>query len=231
MPYNFRVHFSGKSNKNHLTMNMLRSITWLLIAGLIALSNGCEDDDDGNGDSSGDFGENDPSVVVALGDSITAGYPGGLTPYPALLSTMTGKWVVNAGVSGDMTADGAGRVGGLLSRYKPGYLIVLLGANDAIHNVDPDDSVANLRRIINAARDRKTRPIVGTVLNMYGDHAAYQPRVDALNQKIRQMCSSENVRCVDLSGASSSRDYFTADGLHPNQLGHQKIAEAFAGAL
>ena len=57
------------------------------------------------------------TVVLALGDSITAGY--GLDPgqaWPALLAEKTGWKIVNGGISGDKTGDALARLPALLER-------------------------------------------------------------------------------------------------------------------
>src|SRR4029450_2334934 len=75
-------------------------------------------------------------VIVAFGDSLTAGY--GVAPeesYPALLGARLREdgyryRVINAGVSGDTTAGGLRRVDWAL-KLKPEFALVELGANDA----------------------------------------------------------------------------------------------------
>jgi hypothetical protein len=92
-------------------------------------------------------------VLVAFGDSLTAGY--GLTrgeAYPALLETRMaaagfGYRVVNAGVSGDTTAGGLRRVDWAL-KLQPEVVIVALGANDGLRGLDPAAVRVNLDRIV-----------------------------------------------------------------------------------
>ncbi len=187
-------------------------------------------DDDGGGESH-DFGDNDPNVVVALGDSITAGYPGGLVPYPAILSSMVAKRVVNGGVSGNTSGEAAARVPGLLNRHRPGYLIILIGSNDAIGGLDPQTTVARVRGIIGQARARKTVPILSSIPPMYGSYRIYQGHVEALNTALRAMASEERVKFVNAGGRLNDEMLFQRDGLHPNQEGHQRLATAFANAL
>ena len=58
--------------------------------------------------------------VLALGDSLTFGT--GATPdtaYPAVLATLTGWAVVNAGVPGDTAAQAVARLPALLQEHKP----------------------------------------------------------------------------------------------------------------
>src|SRR3954468_477505 len=109
----------------------------------------------------------DPSsviTIVALGDSLTAGY--GLSrkqAWPALIAEkMRGAGydfeVVNAGSSGDTTAGGLRRLPEILRAHKKiDILIVELGINDAFRGVDIDQIRSNLQEIIDQARARQPR--------------------------------------------------------------------------
>lgn len=94
--------------------------------------------------------------VLALGDSLTAGY--GLpasqsfaAQLEALLRTRhPGAVVHNAGVSGDTTAGGLARLSRVLGRLPspPNLAIVELGANDLLRGVSPERMGANLDAIL-----------------------------------------------------------------------------------
>ena len=95
-------------------------------------------------------------VIVAFGDSITAGF--GVLPdeaYPALLGERLRREgypyrVVNGGVSGDTTAAALRRVDWVL-RSNPSIVIVALGANDGLRHQSVtamrDNLVAIVRRL------------------------------------------------------------------------------------
>ena len=91
--------------------------------------------------------------VLALGDSLTAGY--GLAPddsFPAQLEAALRRAgiqarVVNGGVSGDTSAGGLARLDWLLAE-KPDLVIVELGANDGLRGLDPASTRDNLDRIL-----------------------------------------------------------------------------------
>jgi acyl-CoA thioesterase-1 len=95
----------------------------------------------------------DERVIVAFGDSLTAGY--GVAPeesYPALLGARLREAgyryrVINAGVSGDTTAGGLRRVDWAL-KLKPEIALVELGANDALRGQDLEKTRANLDAIV-----------------------------------------------------------------------------------
>ena len=98
----------------------------------------------------------DEVTILALGDSLFAGY--GLAPgqsYPAHLETALKARgiparIVNAGVSGDTTADGLARVDFVLSgmKQKPALAIISLGGNDMLRAVPPAETRRNLAAIL-----------------------------------------------------------------------------------
>src|SRR3954471_17090355 len=106
----------------------------------------------------------DPSgviTIVALGDSLTAGY--GLSrkqAWPALVAEKMRDAgyefeVINAGSSGDTTAGGLRRLVALLRAHKKIDVFVLeLGINDAFRGVDPAQIRDNLQAIIDQTRAR-----------------------------------------------------------------------------
>ncbi len=201
-----------------------------LAAAMMALAIGCEGSDSGgSGAGGGDFGLNDRNVVVALGDSITYGYLLDGVPYPAQLGAMIGKNVVNAGVPGDRSSGGLARTGGLLRRYHPGYMVIMLGANDAIHGGDVMETIGNLESIVNVCRANKTVPILCTLTPMTASHTLYQGGVEARNAEIGALGSRLKVRV-----ARPRLDPLTdlvSDGLHPNQSGATRIAAAVANVF
>lgn len=196
------------------------------IAGLVGCENNSSDKD------VYDFGDNDPNLVVALGDSITHGLGvSGGESYPAQLSGMTGRPVVNSGQDGEWSAGGRSRVGGVLRRYQPGYLLVMYGANDIIGREGSSVIVENLRAIVQAAKANQTIPIVATVTPGFPYHDFIEPRVESLNPLIVQMAKEEGVPVVDTFTAVNDVNYFQSDGLHPNAAGYGQIAAVFSEAL
>lgn len=92
-------------------------------------------------------------TILAFGDSLTAGV-GASQPesYPAVLAELSGRSVINAGVSGEVTADGLQRLPGLLSQHEPELLILLEGGNDILRNQPSARVLSNLAQMIELAR-------------------------------------------------------------------------------
>ena len=189
-----------------------------------------------------DFGNNDRTVCVAMGDSITVGHNGPdatLAGYTVLLAPMIGRTIINEAIDGSDTGDGKGIVNRVLRDHKPAYLLILYGANDVISGMHTTQSIANLRTIIQAAKTNQTVPIITTLLPMSGPHKFFAGGVVHLNTEIRQLAQDEAVALVDLYTVFAitaiatdvlglQSPLMTHDGLHPNDDGQHVIAQEFA---
>ena len=212
-----------------MSFPFLRRLAFTAVAlSSMALLAACEADG-GGGSSTPDVGSNDINTVVCLGDSITEGecVPAG-APYPARLGGLSGKSVVNQGSCGEKSGSGAARADGVLDKYKPGYICILYGANDAIFDRPTADVVANIRSIVQSAKANQTVPLVATLLPMYDGHAFANGNAKDISAGIRQMASEEGARLVDLEAEfGDDRSLLQEDGLHPSDSGTQLIALAF----
>ncbi|BAU53884.1 Esterase TesA precursor [Mucilaginibacter gotjawali] len=97
-------------------------------------------------------------TVLFFGDSLTAGY--GLDDqsqaFPAVVqnkidSAKLPYHVVNAGVSGETSAGGRGRINWIL-KQKVDVFVLELGANDGLRGIPVSETTANLQAIIDAVK-------------------------------------------------------------------------------
>jgi acyl-CoA thioesterase-1 len=170
--------------------------------------------------------------IVILGDSLTAGF--GLEDeqdYPSILektlidANLDQKWtIVNAGVSGDTSADGLHRLDWLL-RQPVSILIVALGGNDGLRGLNVKVTEANLQAIIDQTRAKypDVRIFIAGMLmppNMGQDYttafAAIFPRVAARNHA--------TLLPFLLDGVAGKSDLNQPDGIHPNADGAKIVA-------
>jgi acyl-CoA thioesterase-1 len=173
----------------------------------------------------------EPRLIVVLGDSLTAGY--GIDraqSYPALLQrkiTAEG-WnftVVNAGQSGDTTADGLRRLDWLLQR-RIHVLIIALGGNDGLRGIDPDATQANLQAMIDHAK--RKHPDIRIVLagmamppNMGKD---YTRRFRAIYPDLAKQNQVALIPFL-LEGVAGDVDYNQPDMMHPTAEGQKLVAD------
>ncbi len=165
------------------------------------------------------------ATILAFGDSLTFGT--GATPdqsYPARLSSLIGRQIVNHGVPGEISRDGLNRLPGLLDDVKPALLILCHGGNDFLRKLDSKESEANLRAMIKIARDRNI-----SVLLMATPKPGLLLSVPDFYEKIGSELAVpvESAVLVKVLGDNSMK----SDLVHPNAMGYSKIAEALAAAL
>jgi len=100
------------------------------------------------------------AVILAFGDSLTHGNGAKENEsYPAVLQELTGRKVINAGISGEESEPGLNRLPGLLEQHKPQLLILCHGGNDLLRKKDINKMESNIRNMIQLAKD-KNIPVV-----------------------------------------------------------------------
>ncbi len=159
------------------------------------------------------------STIVAFGDSLVLGV--GSTEsndFVSLLSKKTGRPIVNLGVSGNTTAQGLERIDEVISK-DPGTVIVVLGGNDYLRKLPQEETFNNLRKIITTLQ---SKGIMVVLLGVRGGLL-----VDKFNSDFKSLAKETGVVFVPnvLDGLIGDSRYMTSDGIHPNDLGYQKIAE------
>jgi len=168
-------------------------------------------------------------VVVALGDSLTAGL--GVTADEAFPARLQARLraegydyrVVNAGVSGDTTAGGLRRVDWAL-RAHPDVVIVALGANDGLRAQSPQAIRANLEEIVARLQAARARVLlVGMRLPPnYG--AEYTKEFEAVFPAVARRAKIALMPFL-LDGVAADPRLNQADGIHPTAAGQQMIAD------
>jgi acyl-CoA thioesterase I len=168
-------------------------------------------------------------VIVALGDSLTAGL--GVAPdeaYPALLEARLRREgfayrVINAGVSGDTTAGGLRRVDWAL-RAKPEIVIVALGANDGLRGQSPGAMRDNLEAIVARLHAAGARVLLAGMRLPPNYGAEYTREFEAVYPAVARRAKVAFMPFL-LDGVAADARLNQADGIHPSAAGHAVIAE------
>jgi acyl-CoA thioesterase-1 len=168
-------------------------------------------------------------VIVALGDSLTAGYGVAADEaYPALLEARMRREgfdyrVVNAGVSGDTSAGGLRRLDWAL-KLKPDVLIVALGANDGLRGQPPEALRANLTRIVVRAGAAGTRVLLAG-MRVPPNYSEEYARAFAAVYPAVARATGVPLAPFLLTGVAGNPRLNQADGIHPTAAGQRVIAE------
>ncbi|HTT79555.1 MAG TPA: arylesterase [Stellaceae bacterium] len=171
-------------------------------------------------------------VILAFGDSLTAGlglpaddaFPAQLQARLAALGVKAR--VINAGVSGDTTADGRARLDWALAD-KPDLVILELGANDMLRGIDPRLARANLAAMIAAIRRSGAMVLLAGMKAAPNWGAAYQQSFDGIYPMLAR---EDHVALYPffLDGVALDPKLNQADGLHPTARGVAIIARHIA---
>ena len=169
------------------------------------------------------LGTND--VILAFGDSLTHGT--GASPaesYPAQLQSLISRKVVNAGVPGEVSADGLQRLPGVLEETQPKLLILCHGGNDFLRKLSEAEAAANVRAMIKLAKDKG----IGVVLV-----ATPKPGFSISPPDFYAAIAKEfSIPFNDNALSSVLRDNaLKSDLVHPNARGYTQIAETLAKLL
>jgi len=164
-------------------------------------------------------------TILAFGDSLTAGV--GTTSensYPSVLAALTGLTVINAGLSGETTDQGALRLPEELDAVKPDLVIIIEGGNDLLQNRDPATIKSNLKGMIEAAHSRGIQVVLIGVpqKKLFSDSAPlYAELVDEF-----QLVFDGTLLGGLLRSPSLKSDY-----IHLNEKGYRKMAESIYALL
>ncbi len=161
------------------------------------------------------------TVILAFGDSLTYGTGANENQsYPAVLSELTGRTVINAGIPGEVSAQGRERLPGLLDRHRPQLLLLCHGGNDLLRRINSAITRANLESMIEAATQRNIPVLLIGVPKpglMFLDAAELYREIA---EKYKLVYEGEILPDVESDSALKS------DQIHPNADGYQRIATA-----
>jgi len=165
------------------------------------------------------------ATILAFGDSLTAGNGAPQQgSYPAQLARLLNKNVINAGISGEESNEGRGRLEGLLEQHRPELLILCHGGNDLLRKRPVSELEANLREMIAMAQQR------GVQVLLLGVPA---PGIFLSSEDVYERLAEETgvAFIPELIADVLSSPALKADTVHPNEAGYTEIAGIIFGEL
>lgn len=162
----------------------------------------------------------DDGTILAFGDSLTVGVgTSAATSYPSVLAELSGRTVVNSGVSGEITAQGLLRLPKVIAQTAPQLIILLEGGNDILRNRDHRQIKSNLAAMIEIAHENHidvvllgvpAKNILLSVAPFYKELAEEYSLVYA----------------EDLLSNLLRSPRYKSDAIHLNQQGYRLLAES-----
>lgn len=166
------------------------------------------------------------AVILAFGDSLTygTGVNSQTQGYPAILAGLINRKVINAGVPGEVSAEGLMRLPELLKKFNPQLVILCHGANDILRKQNIKQTEKNLGAMIFLIEESGAQVILMAVpdFNLLLKPAKFYQRVADQYQLI-----IEN----NIISQIERKPGLKSDPIHPNAEGYKLIAEQLQSLL
>ena len=180
----------------------------------------------------------DRPLVLAFGDSLTAGYglDAGLGFAPQLQGMLRrhgiAAVVADGGVSGDTSEAAKARIGWTLDGLprKPDLVIVELGANDMLRVLDPALTRANLEAIMVELKRRDIKVLVAGMRAAPNLDPGYVARFEAIYPRLARENGSA-IYPFFMEGVAGQKGMIQQDGMHPTFAGVKRIVTGITPAV
>jgi len=208
----------------------------LIAAVLLVFISGCGGNKQSSGDSQTNAGKPDSAssskIVLFFGDSLTAGYglDDPLQAFPGVVQNKIDSAhlpfkVINAGVSGETSAGGLGRIKWIL-RQKVDVFVLELGANDGLRGLPVTATSANLQAIIDAVKAKypKAKLVLAGMQVPPNMGSIYTADFKAI---FPQLAAKNNMALIPflLKGVGGVPSLNQKDGIHPTARGAKIVGE------
>ena len=177
-----------------------------------------------------------PRTVLVMGDSLSAAYglsasQGWVSLTADRMKTSHPTWrVVNASISGETTAGGAGRISAELARVKPTIVVIELGANDGLRGLSLAQTRANLDKMIVAAKASKAKVLLVGMRLPPNFGPEYTRGFEANYVELSKLRQTTLLPFL-LAPVAADRKNFQADNMHPVAAAQPKLRDHVWTAL
>ena len=172
----------------------------------------------------------DDKKLLILGDSISAGF--GIKEsqnWTTLLKSSFSKEgksleIINSSISGDTTSGGLSRINRDLNSYKPDFVLVELGGNDALRGYPISRIKQNLLKIISIISNNHSIPIIMQIKIPPNYGKKY---IEAFENIYSEVASETDAKLISfmLENVALREDLMQPDGIHPNEKAQPFITE------
>ena len=172
----------------------------------------------------------DDKKLLILGDSISAGF--GIKEsqnWTTLLKSSFSKEgksleIINSSISGDTTSGGLSRINRDLDTYKPDFVLVEIGGNDALRGYPISRIKQNLLKIISIISNNQSIPIIMQIKIPPNYGKKY---IEAFENIYSEVASETDAKLISfmLENVALREDLMQPDGIHPNEKAQPFITE------
>ena len=172
----------------------------------------------------------DDKKLLILGDSISAGF--GIKESQNWTTLMKSSFskegkslkIINSSISGDTTSGGLSRISRDLNTYKPDFVLVELGGNDALRGYPISRIKQNLLKIISIISNNQSIPIIMQIKIPPNYGKKY---IEAFENIYSEVASETDAKLISfmLENVALREDLMQPDGIHPNEKAQPFITE------
>ena len=172
----------------------------------------------------------DDKKLLILGDSISAGF--GIKESQNWTTLMKSSFykegkslkIINSSISGDTTSGGLSRISRDLNTYKPDFVLVELGGNDALRGYPISRIKQNLLKIVSIISNNQSIPIIMQIKIPPNYGKKY---IEAFENIYSEVASETDAKLISfmLENVALKEDLMQPDGIHPNEKAQPVIAE------
>ncbi|MFC1843829.1 arylesterase [Thermodesulfobacteriota bacterium] len=175
----------------------------------------------GDSDSVVLSGEN----IICFGDSLTYGTGAARNKsYPAQLSEMIGRPVINTGIPGNTTADALKRLEADVLEKSPRMVLITLGGNDMKNGIDKKIAFKNLREIVAVIQAKEALVVIGGVKLLFWDRG--------YEKEYKKLAEETGIILIpNVLKGLIGHDDLMSDTIHPNAAGYEIMAKRFHKAI
>jgi acyl-CoA thioesterase-1 len=171
-----------------------------------------------------------PSVLLILGDSLSAGY--GMDREQSWVNLLDIRLqesgysyrVLNSSISGDTTQGGLSRIPRLLDQYQPEIVIIELGANDGLRGIDPAITRANITSMIQQSQEMGALVLLAGIKLPPNYGSAYLEKFESIYTDLANEFGTLLVPFF-MEGVALSPELLQADNIHPNEKGQPVLLD------
>ena len=157
-------------------------------------------------------------IIVAFGDSLTEGKGAGGTSfaYPALLARLSGKTVLNMGLSGETALHAPQRLPEVLEA-RPHMVLIEFGANDYMRSMSREKAVNAVAQIVDAVQ---AAGAIAVIVDTGG------PGMNAYTKAYKKLAKEKQAIFVPgIMRDIFNKPKYKSDMIHPNAAGYEIVAQ------
>lgn len=176
-----------------------------------------------------------PYRIIALGDSLTYGYPFGQPlSWVTLASQQLGVPILNCGINGDTLSHMVRRLTQDVIDIHPQICLVMGGTNDILQETPLEQMKGHFSSLLERLLDHKILPVIGLPPPI--QNAPMEKSLTKFRNWMKTQAKARSLKVMDfyktfLDKRKRVVAAYLEDGVHPSSVGYQMMSEVAAKVL